>query len=427
MAETTWPVIKGTYIVGDPGAPVAVCALTSEQLMAPLAQVPGVAIAGKVYTANQGLERIVANVTANPAIRFVLVCGKDSPLFRPGQSLVALAERGLDDQQRIIGALGYEPVLPTTPQATVARFRRQVEIIDWTGEEDVSTITAHISGLVARNPGRFAAAEELPTMIPTEPQFTIIQPGGKREPLQYDPKGYFVITLDREEEQIILRHYLPDHTPAHEMRGRVAGTMLLGLLREGLVTQLSHAGYLGEELAKAQIALRLGLRYDQDRPLRPQEGAPAATETASAASPAAPDPAPSAATATMPPPAAPASAPSGMPSMGNIASPLTWAQFQSAAPGATVDVVVSITAMPQMGEASGTFLESDEAEPFSVYHRTPETIAFHWSPDAKIIMGSLADIQVGATVRLRATLRADRSIDAHQIVILTHVTRIVAD
>jgi tetrahydromethanopterin S-methyltransferase subunit A len=431
MAEATWPVIKGTYIVGDPAAPVAVCALTSEHLMAPLAQVPGVAIAGKVYTANQGLERILSNITANPAIRFLLVCGKDSPLFRQGQSLVALAERGMDAQQRIIGAVGYDPVLPTTPPATVARFRRQVEIIDWTGEEDVNALATHIGELVARNPGRLEATEELTTMTPTEPQFTIIQPGGKREPLQYDPKGYFVITLDRDEEQILLRHYLPDHTPAHEMRGRVAGTMLLGLLREGLVTQLSHAGYMGEELTKAQLALRLGLRYDQDRPLRPQEAAaPEATpgDMPPAPSSTMPDPAPRDAAAMMPPVAAPASAPAAMPSgMGRIPPALTWAQWQATAPGTAVDVVVAITALPQMGEGSGTFLEADEAEPFSTFRRTPEVIFFHWSPDAQIIMGGLADIQVGALVRMRGTPRADRSLDARQMVIITHVARIVAD
>jgi tetrahydromethanopterin S-methyltransferase subunit A len=44
--------------------------------------------------------------------------------------------------------------------------------------------------------------------------------------------------------------------------------MLLGLLREQLVSQLSHAGYLGAELARAEAALRLDLAYEQDRPLR---------------------------------------------------------------------------------------------------------------------------------------------------------------
>ncbi len=34
--------------------------------------------------------------------------------------------------------------------------------------------------------------------------------------------------------------------------------MVLGLIRENLISQLSHAGYLGAELAKAEAALRLG-------------------------------------------------------------------------------------------------------------------------------------------------------------------------
>src|SRR5258708_17405114 len=112
------------------------------------------------------------------------------------------------------------------------------------------------------------------------------------------------------------------------MRGRMAGSMLLGLLREGLVTQLSHAGYLGEELAKAQAALHLGLRYDQDRPLRPREvpsqnpgEAPASQESH------APD-------AT---PASPA-----MPRMSQIAPPITAVQLQATAPSTTADVALAV-------------------------------------------------------------------------------------
>jgi tetrahydromethanopterin S-methyltransferase subunit A len=41
----------------------------------------------------------------------------------------------------------------------------------------------------------------------------------------------------------------------------------LGLLRERLISKLSHAAYLGSELTKAESALRLGLRYEQDKPL----------------------------------------------------------------------------------------------------------------------------------------------------------------
>jgi tetrahydromethanopterin S-methyltransferase subunit A len=94
------------------------------------------------------------------------------------------------------------------------------------------------------------------------------QPGGKREPLAYNTKGYFAITIDRSVGEIVVRHYLTDNSPAHEMRGRTGESLLLGLLREGLVSQLSHAGYLGAELARAEAALRLQLRYEQDQPLR---------------------------------------------------------------------------------------------------------------------------------------------------------------
>ena len=107
QAQDSWPVIAGSYRVGNPAAPVAVCALTSDELLAPLAGIPGVAIAGEVQTANLGIERIIRNVTANPAIRFLLLCGKESRLFRPGQSLSALIENGVDAARTIIGAEGY--------------------------------------------------------------------------------------------------------------------------------------------------------------------------------------------------------------------------------------------------------------------------------------------------------------------------------
>jgi len=35
-----------------------------------------------------------------------------------------------------------------------------------------------------------------------------------------------------------------------------------------LISQKSHAGYLGVELAKVETALGLKLNYEQDRPLR---------------------------------------------------------------------------------------------------------------------------------------------------------------
>lgn len=427
ISRTAWPVIAGTYQVGDPQASVAVCVLTSEDLIAPLARIPGVAIVGKVYTANLGIARIVVNVTANPSIRFLLVCGKDSPLFHQGQSLVALAEAGLDEQRQIIGAIGYEPVLSEVALELVGRFRQQVEVIDWTGEEDFPTLERGIGSLAARTPGRFAAEEEPAGLASYEERFMLIRPGGQREPLQYDPKGYFVITLDREEGQIVLRHYLPDHIPAHEMRGRVAGPMLLGLLREGLVTQLSHAGYLGEELAKAQAALHLGLRYDQDRPLRRRK-TPA--ELAGEAPPSQPVQEQNAATDSVsdaPPQLLPTPP---MPGMPQISPPATWAELEMTTPGTQVNVVLAVTELPAADLLGGIFLEADEAEPFSAFRRTPHLLHIRWSTSTQIAMGGQDDLKVGALVRARGERAQDDQghlVRAQRLAILTHVARIIEE
>jgi tetrahydromethanopterin S-methyltransferase subunit A len=390
--QASWPVVEGSYRVGDPAAPVAVCALTSDELLAPLAAMPGVAIAGEVQTANQGIERIIMNVTTNPAIRFLLLCGKDSRLFRQGQSLGALVENGVDESRRIVGAEGYEPVLRSVTPEQVAAFRRQIELVDWTEERDPEALRERISGLAARNPGRFDGAWQ-----GGGPQvaFAPIRPGGHREPLVYDPKGYFVITIDRAEGQIVLRHYLTDHTPAHEMRGRTAESMMLGLIREGLVSQLSHAGYLGGELAKAESAIRLGVRvrYEQDRPLR-RDDPPAGESEGEAAKPPVP------------------------PRM------RSWEEFTGLTSGHEVDVVMEVTAVPEEHLLQGTFVRPGPEGDYSSYFRTEHPMSIRWSSGTRVAMGSPKDFQPGGILRTSGTLRPGQEVEAMAIAVLTRVVTI---
>jgi tetrahydromethanopterin S-methyltransferase subunit A len=267
IAPAEWPSRQGSYEVRDPTAPIAVCVLTSEDLIEPLAAVDGVAIVGSVQTANVGLEAIIVNGITNRNLRSLVLCGKDSKLFRQGQSLVALHENGIDEHQNIVGARGYEPRLAGISIAAIARFREQFDIVDLREVEEATTIIPAIRYSLSRDPGPMEddfAAMELSTRR--------IRPGGKREPLAYDPKGYFVITVDDESGEIVVIHYGQDHLPTAEMRGRSAEPMFLGLLRERLISQLSHAGYIGRELTKAETALRVGLNYTQDKPLRRPRG-----------------------------------------------------------------------------------------------------------------------------------------------------------
>lgn len=270
----SWPAHPGGYVIGDPAASVAVCTLSDDALAEEAAALPGVAIAGRLHTANLGIERIIANVTANPAIRFLLVCGRDSPLFQPGDALLALAANGTDPQRRIRGTAGYMPRLAGVSLAAVESFRRQVEMADHRGQTSLDRLGTLAAELAARDPGPFTAPGP-PAGAGRAAEvggFTTIRPGGRRrDQLGYDPAGYFVISLDRQGAKIVAEHYRTDHTPAHRMRGTTAEAMLAGLLRERLVSHPGHAGYLGAELAKAETAMRLGLRYEQDKPLRARD------------------------------------------------------------------------------------------------------------------------------------------------------------
>jgi tetrahydromethanopterin S-methyltransferase subunit A len=268
-----WPVTPGHFRVGTPTGPVAVCTLTSNEMIEPLAVLPGVAIAGRVYTVNLGIEKIILNVTANPSIRFLLLCGRDSPIFKPAQGLAALVRDGVTGERRIVGAEGHLPVLANLPRPLIEAFRQQVELVDLAGETDIDALATQVKALWERSSRVTADQSRTDGSIlrpkgasAVQAQFKSIRPGGQRERFTGDAEGFFVITLDRAAGEIVVRHYLNDNTPAHEMRGRCGESMLLGLLREKLVSQPSHAGYLGAELAKAEAALRLGLEYEQDRP-----------------------------------------------------------------------------------------------------------------------------------------------------------------
>ena len=80
-----------------------------------------------------------------------------------------------------------------------------------------------------------------------------------------DSRGSFVIALDG--GAILVRHYTPDGEHLQSFRGATAIELMPQLAP--FVSELSHALYLGGELQKAEIALRLNLPqiYRQDRPL----------------------------------------------------------------------------------------------------------------------------------------------------------------
>lgn len=86
--------------------------------------------------------------------------------------------------------------------------------------------------------------------------------GGKFGP---DPRGFFKIFLDKSE--IVAALYTGEGCPKIVIRGRTADGICHEIIERGLVSEIGHATYLGRELQKAEIALKTGRSYLQEKDL----------------------------------------------------------------------------------------------------------------------------------------------------------------
>ena len=81
-----------------------------------------------------------------------------------------------------------------------------------------------------------------------------------------DPRGFFRIFVDRRRNEIVVLHFPKgEKKPDVVIRGRNVSAIFHKLIALGLVSNLSHAAYIGTELEKAYIAIKTQRSYVQDR------------------------------------------------------------------------------------------------------------------------------------------------------------------
>src|SRR5208283_2912437 len=85
--------------------------------------------------------------------------------------------------------------------------------------------------------------------------------------IKLDAAGSFNIVVDRTLETIVALHYslANKEKPDKMIKGKTADVIYSKIIELGLVSREDHVAYLGSELAKAEIALRTGKEYIQDR------------------------------------------------------------------------------------------------------------------------------------------------------------------
>ncbi len=79
-----------------------------------------------------------------------------------------------------------------------------------------------------------------------------------------DPFGVFRIWVNHAEKEIIVIHYSAEGEKTKAFIGDSSQNLYREILNQGLVSEMSHAAYLGSELSKAEACLKLGKTYMQD-------------------------------------------------------------------------------------------------------------------------------------------------------------------
>lgn len=159
-----YPPEPGCYLRGNDYSPVAVVVILrwnrettppSIEALVRAAVESGAALAGTLQTENVGLEKVVCNVVANPNIRYVIVCGPESPGHLVGDAILALVRNGVDAGKRIIGAKAPTPYLFNLPQEFIDRFRSQVTVIDLIDEGSPDVIRQAVWACYQEHPTPF--------------------------------------------------------------------------------------------------------------------------------------------------------------------------------------------------------------------------------------------------------------------------------
>jgi len=159
-----YPPEEGCYLRGNDYSPVAVVVIlrwerektppSIEQLVR-VAVESGAALAGTLQTENVGLEKVICNVVSNPNIRFLVVCGPETPGHLVGDAILALEKNGLDADKRIVGAKAPTPYLFNLPGEYIDRFRAQITVIDLVDEGSPEVLQQAVWSCYQENPTPF--------------------------------------------------------------------------------------------------------------------------------------------------------------------------------------------------------------------------------------------------------------------------------
>lgn len=138
--------IPTTSISGS-GTSIAVCTLSSVGLLKRISRdkiMEKILIAGRLFSENKGIDSLVTFCVQSPALRYLLICGRDTKGHYPGDALVNLITYGIDTENKIINTKSPHPYL-TCDHLSIQKFRDKIQLIDMRECLDLNEIRSRIN------------------------------------------------------------------------------------------------------------------------------------------------------------------------------------------------------------------------------------------------------------------------------------------
>ena len=145
ICEALLPIPEEFYI-GNYNSSICICTLSSIKLLKEIKNskiINNVAIVGRLFTENKGIDSIIKYINQNKKIKTIIVCGKDVWGHKSGHSLFELHKNGIDNNNRIINSTSPDPFL-TVSESEIKYFQKQITLVNLINETNIELINNKI-------------------------------------------------------------------------------------------------------------------------------------------------------------------------------------------------------------------------------------------------------------------------------------------
>lgn len=257
-----WPFAGGKYRVLDESAPVVIAGNNIDALAEDLAalETPGICMLATQCRGAAEVEKLLRNIGANMAIHSIVVTSSEDELSAPLSALVSLLGSDIDlDEAAQTCARKIRSRLDDTDLSAI---QRQVRCVALPGRAETDRVVAKVSELAAEA-NRPNTGFRAPVQHDENGVERVIAARNIEYELQNDKAGNFFVCI--KDKKIVVEHFSPKNELLRVIEGHTARDLCITLIRNGWVSKLDHAAWLGRELLRAELSMQAGDEFVPDR------------------------------------------------------------------------------------------------------------------------------------------------------------------